>query len=157
MKGQGLSQNARIEIIRNIIKNFDLDNYLDEFKYNEYTVEVVLDKKKPETRTVRDRLLKYMKSDVIRINDLNYMQELKQSIDDSKKAKQLKQMESLEELEKKRERKLKAIGLIEKTLEDETKEKQANRTKSMSYSYDSYSTLKQDAKISFRLPKLISN
>lgn len=83
-------------------------------------------------------------------------------------------MESLEEYEKKRERNLKARGLIEKTLEDEMKERRHTKkyvlydkfsTKSISFSDNidqmednrDYSQDKRSPRLSFRLPKLITN
>ncbi len=83
-------------------------------------------------------------------------------------------MESLEEYEKKRERNLKAKGLIEKTLEDEIKERRHRKkyvlydklsTKSISFSdnidqledHRDYSHDKKSPRLSFRLPKLTTN
>ncbi len=42
--GNGLPQQVRAEIIRSIIKNFNLDKYINQFK-TEYVVEIELDKK----------------------------------------------------------------------------------------------------------------
>jgi hypothetical protein len=42
--GNGLSQQVRAEIIRNIIKNFNLENYINQFK-SDYVIEIELDKK----------------------------------------------------------------------------------------------------------------
>ena len=42
--GNGLPQQVRAEIIRNIIKNFNLEKYISQFKA-EYIVEIELDKK----------------------------------------------------------------------------------------------------------------
>lgn len=87
-----------------------------------------------------------MKTDVIRINDINYMRELNKKIQESFKVSLLFPIESanvinfinfsstikekqdrislaLEEAERKRERTLKAKGLIEKTHEEQFKEK----------------------------------
>ena len=77
-------------------------------------------------------------------------------------------MDSLAELEKKRERKLKAKGLIEKTLDDEIKGRRVAKTnllydkrniKSVSFSGSidqahHYSD-KPDSALSYRLPKLV--
>jgi len=38
--------------------------------------------RRPETQIVRDRLKKYMNSDKIRINDLNYMKDLNKKIEE---------------------------------------------------------------------------
>jgi len=84
-------------------------------------------------------------------------------------------MESLEEYERKRERNLKARGLIEKTLEDEMRERRHRKkyvlydrisTKSVSYSenidqvhhqHDPFGDREKSSQLSFRLPKLVSN
>ena len=42
--GNGLSQQVRAEIIKNIIKNFNLENYINQFKSN-FVIEIELDKK----------------------------------------------------------------------------------------------------------------
>ena len=80
--------------------------------------------------------------------------------------KQNKLMDSLEEIERKRERKLKAIGLIEKTLEDEMNERKAAKKhlifdksssiKSLNFS-DSFTNDTQNSSTPYRLPKLYSN
>ncbi len=43
--GAGLSQEARDEITKNIEKNLNLDNFISQFKLNNYVIEIELDKK----------------------------------------------------------------------------------------------------------------
>jgi hypothetical protein len=50
--GNGLSQQVRAEIIRNIIRNFNLENYINQFK-SDYVIEIELDKKYFEVKTKR--------------------------------------------------------------------------------------------------------
>jgi hypothetical protein len=80
-------------------------------------------------------------------------------------------MESLEEYERKRERNLKARGLIEKTFEDEMNERRHRKkyvlydklsTKSVSFSENidqmhHFSDGKKSPHASYRLPKLFAN
>ena len=84
--------------------------------------------------------------------------------------KQIKLMESLEETERKRERKLKAKGLIEKTLEDEMNERRSTKkliffdkagsNKSLNFT-DNFMTAHENTesemKAPYKLPRLYSN
>ncbi|CAF0922859.1 unnamed protein product [Brachionus calyciflorus] len=110
--GSSLSRAERAKIIKDIIKNFDLEKYISDFNEKD-VIEVKLDKNKPENRAVRERMVKLMKSDVIRINDINFMRELSDRIQESYQNEQKKVLKELEEKEIKRQRNLIARGLLD--------------------------------------------